>query len=128
MFKAIRRRIAAPLLALALSAFTIGGISGIAVSATPVPERSPRKTASVPAPKPGEKKVLLKNLGMACPFCKAAISAKLKGVPGVIAYEVDLRSDSATVLYDPAKVTIEKLKEEIAETGFRVRAVEELEK
>lgn len=128
MFAYIRHTIAQRLLSLAFLALASGNISGIALSATTAPEPSSRKAASVPAPKPGEKKVLLKNLGMACPFCKAAISAKLKNVPGVIAYEVDLRSDSATVLYDPAKVTIEMLKEAIAETGFRVRAVEELEK
>lgn len=89
---------------------------------------APYVSASVPAPKPGERKVVLKNLGMACPFCKAAVTAKLKQIPGVIAYEVDLRSDSATVLYNPEKVTIEKLKQAIAETGFQVRAVEEVER
>ncbi len=83
---------------------------------------------SVPAPQPGQKKIVLKNLGMSCPFCKAAVSAKLKHLPGVIAYDVDVKSDSATVLYDPAKVNIEKLKQAIAEAGFQVGAVEEIEK
>jgi copper chaperone CopZ len=61
-------------------------------------------------------------------FCVAAVTAKLKQTPGVIAYDVDLKSDSATVLYDPAKVTIEKLKQVIAEAGFQVRATEEVAK
>ena len=65
---------------------------------------------------------------MACPFCKAAVTAKLRQVSGIIAYEVDLRTDSAIVLYDPEKVTIDKLKQAIAEAGFKVRAVEEVEK
>jgi len=39
---------------------------------------------------------------------------------------VDLKSDSATVLYDPATVTIEKLKLAIAEAGFQVRGTEEI--
>ncbi len=85
-------------------------------------------SAGVPAPNAGQKKVVLKNLGMSCPFCKAAITAKLKQVPGVIAYDVGVKSDSATVLYDPAKVTIEQLKKAIAEAGFQVRAVEEVGK
>lgn len=85
-------------------------------------------STTVPAPGPGRKKVVLKSLGMSCPFCKAAISAKLKQLPGVIAYEVDLKSDSATVLYDPAKVTVEELKKAVAEAGFQVRAVEEVGK
>ena len=61
-------------------------------------------------------------------LCRAAVAAKLKQVPGVIAYDVDLKSDSATVLYDPAKVTIERLKQAIAEAGFQVRGIEELPK
>jgi copper chaperone CopZ len=58
----------------------------------------------------------------------AAVTAKLKQVPGVIAYDVDLKSDSATVLYEPIKVTIEKLKQVIAEAGFEVRGTEEVAK
>lgn len=47
---------------------------------------------------------------------------------GVNAYDVDLKSDSATVLYDPAQVTIERLKKAIAEAGFQVRGIDELPK
>jgi copper chaperone CopZ len=46
----------------------------------------------------------------------------------VIAYDVDLKSDSATVLFDPKKVSLEKLKQAIAEAGYRVRSVKELDK
>ena len=41
---------------------------------------------------------------------------------------MDLKSDSATVLYDPAKVTIEQLKQAITEAGFQVRGTEEIAK
>ena len=61
-------------------------------------------------------------------LCRAAVAAKLKQMPGVIAYDVDLKSDSATVLYDPVKVTIEKLKQAIAEAGFQVKGMEEIAK
>ena len=61
-------------------------------------------------------------------LCRAAVAAKLKQVSGVIAYDVDLKSDSATVLYDPAKVTVEQIKQTIAEAGFQVRGIEELPK
>ena len=61
-------------------------------------------------------------------LCRAAVAAKLKQVPGVLTYDVDLKSDSATVLYDPGKVTIERLKQAIAEAGFQVRGIEELPK
>ena len=61
-------------------------------------------------------------------LCRAAVAAKLKQVTGVVAYDVDLKSDRATVLYDPAQVTIERLKKAIAEAGFQVRGIEELPK
>ncbi len=61
-------------------------------------------------------------------LCRAAVAAKLKQVPGVIAYDIDLKSDSATVLYDPAKVTIEQLKQAVTDAGFQVRGMEEIPK
>lgn len=61
-------------------------------------------------------------------FCKAAVAAKLKQISGVISYDVDLRTDSATILYDPTKVTIEMLKDAITQAGFHAKDVEELAK
>ena len=61
-------------------------------------------------------------------LCRAAVAAKLKQMPGVISYEVDLKTDSATILYDPAKVTIEMLKSAIAQSGFPAREIEEFAK
>jgi P-type Cu+ transporter len=61
-------------------------------------------------------------------LCTAAVAAKLKQLPGVIAYHVDLKSDSASVLYDPEQVTVEKLKQAVTEAGFQVRAVEEVDR
>ena len=61
-------------------------------------------------------------------LCKAAVAAKLKQVIGVIAYDVDLKNDSATILYDPTKVTIEMLKIRIAQAGFQAKDVEEIAK
>jgi len=52
----------------------------------------------------------------------------LKKVTGVIAHDVDLKSDSATVLYDTAKVTVEQIKQAVAEAGFQVRGMEEITK
>ncbi len=46
----------------------------------------------------------------------------------MIAYDVDLKSDSATVLYDPVKVSIEGLKKAIAEAGYQVRGAEEVDR
>ena len=54
--------------------------------------------------------------------------AQLKQTPGVIAYDVDWKSDIATVLYDPGKVSIEGLKQAVARAGFQVRGIEEIAK
>lgn len=114
---------ALPLLVLGI---IIGGL--VRLNATQAAQISGPVYASstLPPPGPGQKKVILKDLGMSCVFCKAAVSAKLKNLPGVIAYDVDLKSDSATVLYDPVKVTIEGLKRAIAEAGYQVRGVQEM--
>jgi copper chaperone CopZ len=59
-------------------------------------------------------------------LCVAAVTAKLKKLTGVIAHDVDLKSDSATVLYDPAKVSVEQIKQAVSEAGFQVRGLEEI--
>jgi copper chaperone CopZ len=87
---------------------------------------APRASASVPDPEPGQKKVVLEDLGMVCPLCRSAVASKLKKTPGVVSYEVDLGTDSATVLYDPDEVTIGELKRAIADAGYRVRGVREI--
>jgi copper chaperone CopZ len=61
-------------------------------------------------------------------YCRAAVAAKLKKITGVIAYDVDLKSDNATVVYDPAKLTIERLRQAIEETGFHVKDIQEIAK
>ncbi len=87
---------------------------------------APQASASVPDPEPDQKKVVLEDLGMVCPLCRAAVATKLEKTPGVVAYDVDLKTDSATVVYDPAKVTIGDLRQDIAEAGYRVRGVREI--
>ena len=52
----------------------------------------------------------------------------MKQVLGVIAYDIDLKTDSATILYDPTKVTIDMLKNTITQAGFQAKEVEELAK
>jgi copper chaperone len=79
----------------------------------------------VPAPSPGQRKVVLEDLGMACPLCRAAVAFQLGRTPGIISYNVDLGNDSAAVLYDPAKVAVADLEQAIADAGYKVRGVRE---
>lgn len=71
--------------------------------------------------------VVLEDLGMFCTMCRAAVTARLDRVPGIITATVDLPTDSATVRYDPSQVTVEELKQAIAEVGYQVRGVREVE-
>jgi copper chaperone CopZ len=47
-------------------------------------------------------------------------------VPGIISYNVDLKTDSAIVDYDAAKVTAGQIAEAVAEVGYKAREVVEV--
>lgn len=82
--------------------------------------------ATVPAPGPGQKKVVLEGLGMVCPLCRAAVAFQLGSTEGIVSYDVVVRHDSATVLFKPAEVSVAELEEAIASAGFQVRGVREV--
>ena len=56
--------------------------------------------------------------GMSCMACVAKTKEALRAVPGVIEVEVKLSPGSATVKYDSAQVTPEKLASVIKELGY----------
>ena len=56
--------------------------------------------------------------GMACMACAGKTKQTLRGTPGVSEVEVKLSPGSATVKYDPSKVTPEKLVAVIKELGY----------
>jgi Cu+-exporting ATPase len=56
--------------------------------------------------------------GMTCAACSARIQRTLERTPGVAGANVNLMTGSATVSYDPASVTPERLVEAIRETGY----------
>jgi len=62
----------------------------------------------------------LKVEGMTCGHCKAAVENALRQLSGVVAAEVDLGKKTVTVNYDPAQVSVEQMKEAIAEEGYDV--------
>src|SRR3989338_1312619 len=57
--------------------------------------------------------------GMHCASCVGRIEGALKEVPGVHKGVANLATEKATVDYDPAKVTEEKLKETISGAGYQ---------
>ncbi len=56
--------------------------------------------------------------GMSCEHCVRAVTAALKGVPGVADVKVDLAGKQATVTYDPARAKPEALQKAVAEEGY----------
>ena len=56
--------------------------------------------------------------GMTCAACSARVQRTLERTPGVSAANVNLMTGSATVSYDPASTTPERLVEAIRDTGY----------
>lgn len=58
--------------------------------------------------------------GMTCGHCKMAVEGALKGLEGVSAVEVDLKSGKVVVTYDESTVSSESVKEAVEEQGYDV--------
>ena len=73
-----------------------------------------------------QKKVILTDLGMTCPNCEYAVSSGLMKTKGITAFEVNLSKDRATMVFDPSQVTIDQIKQAIADVGYEVGEVTEV--
>jgi copper chaperone len=56
--------------------------------------------------------------GMSCGGCVKNVTGALKALPGVGDAQVSLAEASATVRYDPAKVSVAALREAVENAGF----------
>ncbi len=65
-----------------------------------------------------EKHIMIDIKGMTCPLCTMVIKKNLKKQEGVIKAKVKLHSNSAKVVYDDTKITIEKLLKAVEEVGY----------
>jgi len=59
----------------------------------------------------------MKVSGMSCGECADKVHVALMQVPGVIGARVDLSAGTVEIAYDPAKVTVEKIKSTVAAAG-----------
>jgi copper chaperone len=66
-------------------------------------------------------KVVLNIGGMSCNHCKMAVEKALRSLDGVENASVDLAGSTATVEYDPGKVSGDDLKAIISEAGYQVK-------
>ncbi len=76
------------------------------------PETNPRliETATLPVE------------GMTCASCVARVEKALKRVDGVSGAAVNLATEKATVTFDPAKVTLERLQAAVVGAGYTLNA------
>lgn len=64
-------------------------------------------------------KNVLKVDGMSCEHCVKAVTTAVTALSGVAGVSVDLTGKTVTVEYDPAQVTLEKIKAEIEDQGYQ---------
>jgi len=68
------------------------------------------------------KQITLPVEGMTCASCVAHIEGALKEVDGVLAVNVNLATEKATVEFDPVIAPLSRLKDAVEDTGYRVAA------
>jgi mercuric ion transport protein len=57
--------------------------------------------------------------GMTCSGCERTISKVVSNIDGVTSAKADLVSSTVSLEYDPAKVTINKIKEAVNKVGYK---------
>ena len=66
------------------------------------------------------KKAELKVAGMACKGCSGAVEKALLNLSGVSLARVDLAGKTASVDYDPGKLTLDDMKKAVQGAGYKV--------
>ena len=56
--------------------------------------------------------------GMSCASCVLRVEKALKKVEGVSAATVNLATEQTTITFDPARVTLERLRQAVADAGY----------
>jgi mercuric ion transport protein len=57
--------------------------------------------------------------GMTCSGCERTVSKIVSNIEGVASAKADLNTSSLFVEYDPAKVTVDKIKEAVDKVGYK---------
>ncbi|QQS60838.1 MAG: cadmium-translocating P-type ATPase [Candidatus Moraniibacteriota bacterium] len=63
--------------------------------------------------------------GMHCASCSAIISKKIKKLSGVEGIEINFVTEKAKIIFDPKKISIDEMNEEIEKIGYRFEEYEE---
>lgn len=106
------------IVAFALAPYYTGYIAAaITAPNLPAAESAPVVAAEESAAK---KTVVLQIRGMTCDACETHIEVPLRKLMGVVSADAKYKEHNVTVVYDPAKVTVEKIKETILATGYEL--------
>lgn len=106
------------IVAFALAPYYTGYIAAaITAPRLPTTESAPVVAADESAAK---KTVVLNVRGMTCDACETHIEVPLRKLQGVISADADYKKHNVTVVYDPAQVTVERIKETITATGYEL--------
>ena len=65
------------------------------------------------------KEVILNIEGMHCTGCSSRLTKVLNNVDGVVTADVSFDTKKATIKFDEGKVSLEAIKNEIEEAGFK---------
>lgn len=98
---------------------TILAAAAIGASALVVAHLAASPARAEGAAAPGSAAVPLHVEGMTCPSCKVAVRTALKKLDGVKDARVDVAAKSATVEYDPTKVTPQQLVDAVNQLGYQ---------
>jgi copper chaperone len=69
--------------------------------------------------KGNETTALVKIEGMSCGHCVMRVEKGVGGMPGVTAAKVDLARKEGTFQFDPAVVTVQKIRDKITDIGYK---------
>lgn len=65
-------------------------------------------------------KITMQVSGMSCGHCVKAVESSVGELSGVSSVKVNLEDGQVAIEYDPASVTLDKIKEAIDEQGYDV--------
>ena len=65
-------------------------------------------------------KIVLHVEGMSCAHCVRAITNAVGALPGVAHVLADLDGKTATVEYNPAECTLDRIQAEIEDQGYKI--------
>lgn len=96
--------------------------TGYIAAAVASPQLPPAESAplAVPNETVADKTLVLNIRGMTCQGCEEHIEVPLSKLEGVTSADADYKKHNVTVVYDPARVSVERIKKTITATGYEL--------